>query len=590
MRSFNEVLEERVGNNPERRAFGEWRDTAVGAWLTLSELDTRARAIAARLASRVKPGERALLLYPPGFDYISAFIGCLYAGVIAVPAYPPDPARLSRTLPRLQSIVRDADAAVGLTTSDIATIFQAAGLPLGRLEWLPTDGLSDPSGFRPVRAEPSTIAFLQYTSGSTGVPKGVCVTHGNLLHNAEAMKRASRSTPDQTMVTWLPPYHDLGLIGSIIHSLYVGFSVVQMAPAAFLIRPLRWLTAISTTRASMSGGPNFAFDLCAQKITAEQRAELDLSSWEFAYVAAEPVRPRTLERFVEVFSQCGFRKSSFWPCFGLAESTLLVSGGQRGSGYRVKNGNVSLGSAIDDSEIAIVDLQSHEPVADGKVGEIWFRSPSVAAGYWGKEHESQAAFGGKLAGSEGSFLRTGDLGFIDGGELFVTGRIKEVMIVRGRKHYPTDIEDAVERASLGLSQHRPGGCVAFSVFADGEERIFVALEIERRTRERRRMIESTEERRRGSDRRHRPFHYRSTQPTALDPLELSRAIRRLIASDHGVEIAGVYLLRPGSIPKTSSGKKQRLLCGQQLLSGERNEDVLFAWRQMDNQAPKTKDA
>ena len=597
-RSLLTHLAARAQDTPDGRAYGDWGAHDVDAWITWGELDRRARAIAAELQRVAEPGARVLLLYPPGIEYITAFYGCLAAGAVAVPAYPPDPARLDRTLPRLQSIVHDAQASVVLTTRDIATLFESVAAHvehLGALRWVATTDLADADAWRPPAVDEGTVAFLQYTSGSTGAPKGVRLTHGNLLHNAAQISRGGGSTPEQSIVTWLPPYHDMGLIGSLIHGLTVGCPVIQIPPAAFLMRPIRWLEAITKTRASMSGGPNFAFELCVQKITREQRATLDLSSWRVAYVGAEPVRPRTLERFVETFGECGFRREALWPCYGLAEATLMVTNRARETGYRTRflgstaTEIVGVGFPIEGAEVRIVDPATRAALPDGTVGEIWCRSPSVAAGYWNQPAATAEVFGARLSDGEGPFLRTGDLGLVDGGELYVTGRIKEVIIVRGRKHYPSDLEDTVEKLASGASYHRAGGCVAFSSEARGEERLWLAVEVERRQRERRRSAALAPERRRGADRRHRPFLYRYEEPTPFDPEALVKNIRRTVAAEHGVEVAGVFLLRPGAIPKTSSGKKQRLLCGRSLLDGTRAADVLHSWRLDEGQraAPST---
>jgi acyl-CoA synthetase (AMP-forming)/AMP-acid ligase II len=592
LKSLIEALRSRAEREPDGRAYGQWGDLDVERWLSYGELEQQARAIGARLQAVGAKGARVILLYPPGFEYNAAFFGCLCGGAVAVPAYPPDPARLDRTLPRLQAIIADAQAGFVLTTSEIAGMFEAVAAHVAGLEhlkWIATDGLEDGSEWRDPQVDGDTLAFLQYTSGSTGSPKGVKLTHGNLLHNVSVIHRVSSSRRDETMVSWLPPYHDLGLIGSIIQSLVVGFPLVQMSPTDFLRRPLRWLQAISKTRASMSGGPNFAFDLCVQKVSRDQRSKLDLSSWEFAYLAGEPIRASTLERFSEAFADCGFRKEAFWPCFGLAESTLMVThSGARSRGFCTSTlpeseahrspQVVGTGRAIPESEVRIVDPATRAQLADGQVGEVWCSSPSVASGYWNRAEESEQTFGARLISGEGPFLRTGDLGFLREGELFVTGRLKEVVIIRGRKHYPTDVEDTVERTHFGTSFYRAGGSAAFSAIIDEEERLFVAVELERRQRARRQESQPTDERRRGRDRRHRAFAYKGEAPAAPpEPDEIVRAVRRSIALEHGVEVAGVFLLRPGSIPKTSSGKKQRLLCRKLFLERERPSDILHAW-------------
>jgi acyl-CoA synthetase (AMP-forming)/AMP-acid ligase II len=574
--SIVDIARRRAAEGPDDRAFGQWDDDSVEAWLTYGRLDERARAIAAALSRTVAAEERALLIYPPGFLYIEAFFGCLYAGVISVPAYPPEPSRLDRTLPRLQAIIDDAQAGTVLTTRAILDAIApiVAHVPaLARLRWLATDELVETGGFRAPRLAPDRIAFLQYTSGSTGAPKGVKLTHANLVDNSEAIRRAHGYSRDSRMVTWLPPYHDMGLIGSILQPVFTGFPCVTMSPVSFLLRPVRWLQAISTTRATTSGAPNFAFDLAARRVSAEQRASLDLSSWELAYCGAEPVRRETLRRFADSFRECGFRAQAFYPCYGLAEATLIVSGGKQRD--LAASTVVSLGPSVTSGEIAIVDPRTRARLADGIEGEIWLRGPSVAAGYWNRPVESQAVFGARLASGDGPFVRTGDLGFLQRGELFVTGRLKELIIIRGRKLAPSDVEATVERAERGGL--RAGGSVAISSPVDGEERLFVVVELERRQRERRASTAPAHERRRGGDRRQRPFAYRGSTgdvPATID--DLVRAIRNAVAAEHGVEVFGVVLVRPRGIPKTSSGKKQRLAC-RAFVTG-RSADILHVWR------------
>jgi len=587
--SFDEVLRTRAATQPDDKLFSMWDPRVPERWLTYGELDRSARAIAAELRRSVAPGGRVLLLYPSGFDYVAAFFGCLYAGVIAVPAYPPDPGRLDRTLPRLQAIIDDAQAATVLTTKAILSFVDpilAFAPELSHLRWIGSDTLTDTSDFRPATLDERSVAFLQYTSGSTGSPKGVRVTHGNLLHNAEVIRLAAGYDHSTRMVTWLPPYHDLGLIGSLLQPVYTGFTCVMMSPVAFMLRPLRWLQAISETRGTTSGAPNFAFDLCVRKINAEQRRSLDLSSWNLAYCAGEPVRPETLSRFAQVFAECGFDKRAFMPCYGLAEATLMVSSvpAYRGPSTvytsEVPAATVSMGPSVTGGDLLVVDVETGTPCDDGTVGEIWTQSGSVADGYWNRPKESEEIFGAHLADGSGPFLRTGDLGYLRDGELYVTGRVKELIIVRGRKHFPSDLEATVERTHWDASQLRAGGSAAFSVFVEGEEHLYLVIELERRLRERRASAVNADERRRGSDRRSRPFDYKPAPgPAPLTPAEFIRSIRQVIAAEHGVEPHGVALLRPGSIPKTSSGKKQRIACRKLFLSGgEKRGDVLWEWR------------
>lgn len=513
--------------------------------LTYGELDMRCRAIGAALRAHVAPGERALLLYQPGLDYIAAFLGALYAGVIAVPTYLP---RLNKPTPRFQTILADAQAAIALTTTSLLPDRErwAAHTPgLERLHWLTTDSLDPAIGAtwqRPAISGES-LAFLQYTSGSTAAPKGVILTHTNLLHNLSLIHTGFDATADDQGLIWLPPYHDMGLIGGILTPLYGGFPVTLMAPVDFLQRPLSWLEAITRFRATISGGPNFAYELCLHRIPPEQRTTLDLRSWRVAFNGAEPIRADTLHRFTDAFAPHGFRHAAFYPCYGLAEATLIVSGGaasappvvhpfapeqlalssQTGEAHPL----VGCGPTFPDQVIAIADPETGQRCAPGQIGEIWVSGPSVAQGYWNRPDQSAHSFGARLADSdEGPFLRTGDLGLLHDGELFVTGRLKDLIIVRGRNHYPQDIELTVEQSHPALA---PTGGAAFSVEVEGEERLVIVHEIERRAR-----TVATE--------------------------ELFQVMRQAVAEGHELQLHEIVLLQPASIPKTTSGKIQRRAC------------------------------
>ncbi|HVT57970.1 MAG TPA: amino acid adenylation domain-containing protein, partial [Thermoanaerobaculia bacterium] len=580
---------------PHARAYSFLADgEEEGESLTYAELDLRARALGAALQRLGAAGERALLLYPPGLDFIAAFLGCLYAGAVAVPAYPP---RSARTLPRLRAIAADARPAVVLTTG--ALLAKAGGwtgeLPeLAAARWLATDeaaagGLGEAADWREPEIDGDRLAFLQYTSGSTALPKGVMVSHGNLLHNEELIRRAFRQSERSVIAGWLPLYHDMGLIGNVLQPLFVGAPCILMSPMAFLQRPRRWLAAISRYRATTSGGPDFAYELCVAKIPPAEREGLDLHCWEVAFNGAEPVRPATLERFAAAFGPCGFRRQAFYPCYGLAEATLFVSGGGPGSfsippnpphpprppniasfdaaslerhlalrregeptpgGAAAVRTLVSCGWSWEDQRLVIADPETGEPCAPGRVGEIWVGGPSVARGYWRRPEETGQVFGARTAAGGGPYLRTGDLGFFIPSavgadpELFVTGRLKDLIILRGRNHYPHDLEATVEASHPAL---RPGCGAAFSAEIGGEERLIVVQEVGGR--------------RRGRERDGSEAPAAPSAPEALDPLLAAiEAIRRAVAEEHEVQVYEVVLISSGTIPKTSSGKIQRHAC------------------------------
>ncbi len=559
--NLSELLALRATLSPERPAYlfladGE-REAARLSW---GELDRGARAVAAALLCRCAPGDRALLLYPPGLDFVVAFFGCLYAGVVAVPCYPPRPRRDGA---RLAAIARDASPRLALAPAALAAAADslAGEAPeLRSLAWLATDALllAPTDGAMPelpAAGAPDTPAFLQYTSGSTALPKGVMVSHANLLHNERMIQEAFGQDEESVVVGWLPLYHDMGLIGNVLQPLQSGGRCVLMSPAAFLQRPRRWLEAIDRYRGTTSGGPNFAYDLCVDKIGPRERAGLDLSSWRVAFNGAEPVRAETLDRFAEAFAPAGFSARAFFPCYGLAEGTLLVTGGRPGEGARSLRVDaealsrqeataaegaatrrlVSSGRPGPGQRVLVVDPEARTELPPGRVGEIWVSGASVAAGYWGRPEATESELRAVLAGGGGPFLRTGDLGFLSGGELYVTGRRKDLVILRGRNHYPQDLELAAEGAQTAL---RPGGGAAFSVEIDGEERLVLVFEANRRV----------------------------AAASAVD--EVAAAVRRVLAEEHEVQLHELVLIRQGSLPKTSSGKVQRQACRALYLDGE----------------------
>ena len=557
-----DLLRFRALYQPDKRAYtflldGETSETH----LTYQELDQKARAIGVWLQSMDAEGERVLLLYPSGLEYITAFFGCLYAGAIAVPAYPPHG---KRKLPQLRTIVSDAQAKFALTTQSIHATAERLFAPapeLKFLRWLVTEDLIDDMGddwHKPLIKE-DTVAFLQYTSGSTGAPKGVMLNHANLLYNQRMIKKAFRHTTDTIVVGWLPLYHDMGLIGNVFQPLYVGIPCILMSPNHFMQQPLRWLSAISRYKATTSGAPNFAYDLCVQKSSPEQRATLDLNHWRVAFNGAEPVRSETLDRFAKAFSSYGFHREAFYPCYGLAEATLLVAGGEQkdppvirsieGTAFEqnriieVKPSDesarllVSCGKTVLNQELLIVQPETTIPCLNGEVGEIWIKGQNIAQGYWRQPEETAHTFGAWLSDTgTGPYLRTGDLGFLQDNELFVTGRLKDLIIIRGRNHYPQDIELTVEESHQAL---RSGGCVAFSTEADSEEQLMIVAEVER-------------------------HHLKN-----LDVEVVGAAIQQAIAEEHEVQVYVTILIKPGNLPLTSSGKKKRHVCRHQFREGNR---------------------
>jgi acyl transferase domain-containing protein/acyl-CoA synthetase (AMP-forming)/AMP-acid ligase II/acyl carrier protein len=562
-----ELLRWRGTQQPDARAYAYLPDGETEkSSLTYGELDRQARALGGRLQALGLAGQSALVLYPPGLEFLAAFFGCQYARVVAVPAYPP---HRNRSLDRLQAIVADARPALVLSTAGVSASLESffdQAPELQNLRWLTTDVL--PEGMEEAWNDPKvtgdTLAFLQYTSGSTSMPRGVMLSHGNVLHNSAVIAHGFDHSPHSNGVFWLPVYHDMGLIGGVLQPLYIGRPSVLMPPASFLSSPYRWLQAISRYQATTSGAPNFAYDLCVRKITPAQRATLDLGSWELAFTGAEPVRADTLDRFAETFAPCGFRRQAFYPCYGLAEASLMVTGGQKdrppvtvsvhkGSleqhravlaapGQAGAQTLVGCGKSLLDLKVRIVHPERLTRCLPGEVGEVWVAGPSVAQGYWNRPAVNEQVFRAHLADTgEGPFLRTGDLGFLHEGELFLTGRIKDLIILFGRNHYPQDIERTVEDSHPAL---RPSCAAAFTVAVEGDERLVVAAEI---------------------DHRHRN----------LNTDEVIGAIRQAVAEEHEVQVHAVALLKVGRIPKTSSGKIQRHACRAGFLA--RSLEILAEW-------------
>ncbi|MCU0872918.1 MAG: AMP-binding protein, partial [Pirellulaceae bacterium] len=535
--------------------------------LSFRKLHERAQAIGSELQALAAPGERAMLLFPPGLEFIPAFFGCLYAGIVAVPVACPGRNRLTSTV---LAVFQASKPSLILSTAEHCQQASHAYAHLPSFlerRWIATDQISPDrqAAWRDPQVDPQQTAFLQFTSGSTSSPKGVMLSHANLLYNAALIHAAFGNHRQSSAVFWLPLYHDMGLIGGVLQPLYSGGPCTLLAAAAFLQRPALWLETISRTKATISGGPDFAYDLCTRKVSAQERAALDLSSWAVAFNGAERIRAATLEKFADTFAPCGFRRTSIFPCYGLAEATLIVSGGPRGrqvttvplqaealARNQVREAApddatarrlVGCGESLPTQRIVIADLQTGCRCPDDEVGEIWIQGPSVAGGYYEQPETTATVFGGRIADTgEGPFLRTGDLGFLRAGQLFVTGRLKDLIIIRGRNHYPEDIEHSLDGAHPGL---RTGYTAAFSVDAEDCERLIIVQEVEPRQRN-------------------------------LDSAEAIQSIRRAVAAHHELEIHAILLVKAGSIPKTSSGKTRRSACRERYLRDEL--EILASWQ------------
>jgi acyl-CoA synthetase (AMP-forming)/AMP-acid ligase II len=542
--------------------------------LTYGQLERKAQAIAAHLQSVCSPQDRVLLLFPAGLDYITAFFGCLYAGVIAIPAYPPRP---NRSLNRIHNILNNAQTNIALTDSETLQSLERqleSATELQNLRWITTDSIDENRAAQWQKPDISIedIAFLQYTSGSTAEPKGVKIAYQNLLHNLEAIHNCFRHSPQSKGVIWLPPYHDMGLIGGVLQPLFGDFPVTLMSPLMFLQNPLRWLKAIARNGATTSGGPNFAYDLCVRKFKPEQLRGVDLSTWQVAFNGAEPINHETLTKFAETFAPYGFNYDAFYPCYGMAEATLIISGGSKNSAIVTKTVQgkaleqnkivladinethphtlVSCGQSLTDQQLAIANPETLASCPAGEVGEIWVSGASIAQGYWRQPEITTAIFGAYLQDTgEGPYLRTGDLGFIDQGELFFTGRLKDMIVIKGRNHYPQDLEKTVEETSVWI---RPSCVASFSVNLEGEEKLIILAEVERKYW--------------SSNRTKTKSNGKTTSEEIMTVKQLTQSIRREIAKNHDLQVHTTLLLKPGSLPKTSSGKIQRHTCRADFLA------------------------
>ena len=505
--------------------------------VTYSQLYQQVLSLAARLKQLSNPGERALLLYPSGLDYVISFFACLYAGIVAVPAYPPKRHEFDA---RLQAILQDCEASLVLTTDKILAQFQHATDPsyesLRQAQVLATDQWDDvlDRSFKPSNITPDTLAFLQYTSGSTGTPKGVMISHHNVLANLEQIKMVTLSSEKIIILNWLPLFHDMGLIHGIMQPVYLNGLSILMPPSAFVQNPFSWLKAISHYRATCSGGPNFCYSLCIEKVTHDRKKELDLACWEVAFNGAEPINPDTITQFIAAFSQTGFRATAMHPCYGMAEATVALSGKIKGEPVIMTENPtpfVSSGKPLINERLRIVNSENFKICEESEIGEIWASGPNISAGYWNRPEETKETFGGYIAETnEGPFLRTGDLGFMKNNELFVTGRLKDLIIIHGQNFYPQDIEWTVGNLNPAFTKH---STAAFSVTHHGEEKLVIIQEIGR------------------------------TAAKQLNSDEAIQTICRTISKQYQLTVFAVVLIKAATMPKTSSGKIQRKACKKQ---------------------------
>lgn len=538
--------------------------------LTYSRLDRQARAIAARLGEVCSPGDRALILTDANADFVRAFMACQHAGVIAVPACPPPPGLGNRVTRVLTSIARDCAPSVvlGSAESGLQRTLQGLAPELATPTWVGVDAVPETmaDAFRPVPVGPQDISFLQYTSGSTSLPKGVVVTHRMLMANLEQMVHCLGRGPEDVFVSWLPLFHDMGLIGNVLHSFYVGAQMVLLPHVAFVQRPGRWLRTITRYGGTIAGAPNFGYDMCVGRVSAEERSTLDLSSWQVAFSGAEPVRPSTLENFSRTFAPQGFDSTALCPCYGLAEATLMATsappGGEptllavKGDALRqgefVPGGDrvlVGCGRAEHHRRVEIVDPETRQPMEPGRLGEIWLAGPDIATEYWERPEESAQTLRAHLASADAQdeqYLRTGDLGVLYEGELFITGRLKDIIILDSYNYYPQDIEATVEAVD---SRIRRGCSAVFPSDRDDRERVVVMAELNR--------SEAA-----GGD-------------TAAELTLLARKIRAAVATEHGIPLDKVVFVPPRSIPKTTSGKIQRKACRAAFETGELGPEAII---------------
>ncbi|MGW3497509.1 fatty acyl-AMP ligase [Streptomyces sp. NPDC001020] len=556
-RTFTELMMERAGRTPERIALLLLPDSderGRTASVSYRTLDAQARRLAGRLCADGATGEPVLLLHVSRSQFVVSFLACLYAGAVAVPV-PPYGGR-SHHEERVTGIVRQTSPRAVLTDAalapDVSRLLARSGH--GSVPCLAADAVSGPVDVQLPEPGPDTVAYLQFSSGSTGSPNGVVVTHRNLLANQEALAALVGARPDSRIGGWLPFHHDMGLVGQLLHPLWLGATCAVLSPESFVRRPARWLEAIGRYSIEVSAAPDFAYDLCVQRVTDEELAGLDLSGWRVAISGGEPVRAQTRRAFTERFAAAGLRAEAMYAAYGLAEATLLVSGGPAESGERTVDSEALQQGRLSEprpgrpthtlvpcgtvdgnaraGRVLIVDPETRAVLPDGEIGEIWVSGPGVAGGYWRDRATSGERFGAVTAdGTAAGMLRTGDLGAVDGGLLYVTGRLKDVIVVAGRNLYPQDVERTVQRINslfgTGSAFAVPGEC----------ERVVIVQEL------------------------------RTNQRYTLDLEELVSDVRRCVSEEFEVGVAGVLLVRPGTVRRTTSGKVERVAMRRLFLNG-----------------------
>ena len=546
------------------------KDGVEQSSVTFGELDFSARKIAWAL-SYLPFQSRIILALPSGIEFIQAFMGCLYAGMVAIPAYPPEG---SQKRNRLYAIAKDSDSELLITSRTIKNKYENrvddTGLnsaqSLKKIPWIAIEDLLQTVPLQqtslPVLA-PQNTAFLQYTSGSTGSPKGVVISHENLLANQHMIAEVFQHNKNTVFASWLPLFHDMGLVGNILQPLYLGIPCYFMSPLTFIEKPARWLNAISKYKVTTTGAPNFGYDLCVKRITKEQFASLDLSSWTIAYNGAEPVKATTIDTFSSKFRDCGFSRTAMFPVYGMAEATLLISGGKPCTEPDIRYVNkralaanrfewmardnnvgdvnyqalVGNGYAADGLTIKIIDPDTSIECAADTVGEIWLKGKSISTGYFNKSDVNSKFFKQHIVNGniDQQYFRTGDLGTLSGGQLFITGRLKDIIIVRGKNYYPQDLEQTI---STSASELCLDGCAVFSWNNQGTERIIAVQEVEKR--------------------------WVRTFNTDLSTIKIQNELH----DEHGLHLDAILWVKPATIPRTTSGKISRTLCKQKYLTGQ----------------------